>query len=87
MAEQVPSVGRVVHFVHGDAHYAALITAQSSRADHWPEGPDGPMQRVVGQTLVVFPPMEPAFTTVASYDPDGAPATWHWLKCVPAKER
>ncbi len=81
MSEQVPSVGRVVHFVYGGQHYAAIITAVSSRL--FEEG--GEPQ--YGQTLVVFPPMEPPFATVAEYDPAGADATWHWPEYVPPSEQ
>ncbi len=76
--QQVPSIGRVVHFVYGGEHYAAIITAVSSRLI---EG-DGEPQ--YGQTLVVFPPMDMSFTTVAALDPDCALATWHWPEYVPA---
>lgn len=79
MAEQMPSVGRVVHFVHGDQHCAAIITAVSSRL----RGEDG--SDTEGQTLAVFLPMELPFSTVASHDAAFAPATWHWPEHVPAK--
>jgi hypothetical protein len=73
MAErQVPSIGRVVHFVYGDRHYAALITDPGEHADAM-------------QCLTVFPPKDAPFTTVAGYDPNGAPATWHWPEYVPAR--
>jgi hypothetical protein len=78
MAEQVPSVGRVVHFVNGDVHCAALIT------DPEPVLPDGdPLSG--GQSLVVFPPNIESFTNIALFDPAFAPATWHWPEHVPAK--
>lgn len=80
MAEQVPSIGRVVHFVHGDQHCAAIITAVSSRL----RGSDG--SDTEGQTLTVFLPMEQPFTTVAEHDEAGAHATWHWPEYVPAKD-
>jgi hypothetical protein len=76
--QQVPSVGRVVHFVYGDQHCAAIITAAHSREI----GPDGVTE---GQTLTVFPPMDQPFTTVAVHDEAGAPATWHWPEFVPAR--
>jgi hypothetical protein len=78
MAEQSPSVGRVVHFVHGEAHVPAIITdpafvvKEKGKPDH------------ETQALTVFPVGEPPFTTVATYDPDGAAATWHWPEYVPA---
>lgn len=80
MAEQVPSIGRVVHFVYGDVHYAAIVTAQDSRLI------EGDKPPVYGQTLVVFPPMDASFTTVATLDPMCAPGTWHWPEYVPAKD-
>ena len=79
MAEQVQSIGRVVHIVYGDQHYAAIITAVNSRL----RGEDGTDQE--GQTLTVLPPMDPPFTTVAAFDVAGVPATWHWPEYVPAK--
>ncbi len=79
MNNQTPSIGRIVHFVYGDQHHAAMITAVSSRL----RGEDGTDQE--GQTLVVFPPMEPPFTTIAAFDPGATPATWHWPEYVPAK--
>lgn len=80
MAEQVPSVGRVVHFMYGDEHYAAIITVVSSRLR------DEHDLDISGQSLTVFPPMEPPFTTVAPFDANCAPATWHWPEYVPAKD-
>jgi hypothetical protein len=76
--KQVPSTGRIVHFVYGDQHYAAIITAPAARQI----GPDGTIE---GQGLVVFPPGDEAFTTVAVNDESGAPGTWHWPEFVPAK--
>lgn len=78
MAEQVPSIGRVVHFVYGDVHCAAIIT------DPVPSLPDGdPLSG--GQSLAVFPPNFESFTAIALFDADGASATWHWPEYVPAK--
>lgn len=82
MAEQAPSVGRVVHFVYGDEHYAAIITAAHSRLIEHAEGEERVTE---GQTFTVFPPSDPAFTTVAAFDPAAAPATWHWPEHVPAR--
>ena len=78
MAEQTPSVGRVVHFVHGERHVPAIVTdpvflVQEKGKPDWE-----------GQALTVFPVGEPPFTTVATHDPAGAPATWHWPEFVPA---
>lgn len=79
MAEQVPSIGRVVHFVDGALHCAAIIT------DPAPLLPDGdPLAG--GQSLVVFPPNVESFTNIALFDTGGAPGTWHWPEYVPAKE-
>jgi len=69
-----PSVGRIVHFMYGDQHYAAIITACHSDASENYQG---------SQTLYVLPPMNPPFLTGARYDPDAAPATWHWPEHVP----
>lgn len=80
MSNQVPSVGRVVHFVNGTQHIPAIIT-QVNYAVDLPEAGTG----WFGQALTVFPPMEAPFTTVAAYDPDGASATWHWPEFVPPK--
>lgn len=77
MAEQVPSIGRVVHFVNGDKHVPAMITDPSFVAE---EGQPG------NTALVVFPPMESPFSTIAFHDEFGAPATWHWPEYVPAKD-
>lgn len=68
--QQVPSVGRVVHFVYGDRHLPAIITDPAN-----------------GLTvhLTVFPVDEQPFTTLAGYDPDGKPASWHWPEYVPSK--
>lgn len=74
MAEQVPSVGRVVHFVYGVRHVPAIIID--------PEQADG--ERTT-QALQVFTVDEGAFVTFADYDPNGAPATWHWPEYVPAR--
>lgn len=78
MAEQVPSIGRVVHFVNGDQHCAAMIT------DPAPVLPNGD-ELQGGQSLVVFPPNLESFTTIALFDDGGTPATWHWPEYVPAR--
>lgn len=79
MAEQTPSVGRIVHFVYGDRHVPAIITDPAFVIAH-PDGSEG-----VTQALTVFPVNAQPFTTTAEYDPAGAPATWHWSEFVPAK--
>lgn len=78
MAEQVPSEGRIVHFVYGDRHYAAIITDPY----HYPPG----QYESDGQALTVFPPGDAPFSTIAVFDAAGAPATWHWPEYVPAKD-
>lgn len=78
MAEQAPSIGRVVHYVYGDKHCAAIIT------DPAPVLPEGDAL-FGGQSLVVFPPNFESFTAIALHDEAGAPATWHWPEFVPPK--
>lgn len=76
MAEQVPSIGRVVHFVYGDRHVPAIITDPTfAKAEFGPPS----------AALTVFPVGETPFTTVAEGDEACAPATWHWPEYVPAK--
>jgi len=80
MAEQVPSIGRVVHYVHGDQHLPAIITDPAFLVYNVEEAP------IVKVALTVFFPMDPQLMgTVADYDPAGAPNTWHWPEYVPAK--
>lgn len=76
--EQVPSIGRVVHFVNGNTHCAAIITdpAPVLRDDD---------ELLGGQSLVVFPPNYESFTTIALFDPADTPGTWHWPKFVAPK--
>lgn len=82
--KQQPSIGCVVHFVNDTQHVPALITDPATHF-HAPR-PDGPgIVAAVGQALAVFPPNAPMFTTVATEDTDGAPATWHWPEYVPAQ--
>lgn len=76
MGNQKPSVGRVVHFMYGDEHYAAIITAVHSRLI------EGEGEPKYGQTLTVFPPMAAPFSTVAEMNEACAPATWHWPEFV-----
>ena len=76
MAEQVPSVGRVVHFVYGGVHVPAIITDPHAVVADFGPG---------AVALTVFPVGEPPFTTVAEGDATAADATWHWPEYVPAK--
>jgi hypothetical protein len=82
--QQVPSVGRVVHYVsHGSPdgahpageHRAAIITQTS---------PDpAPGTAVV---LTVFNPNGLYIGTWVPYDETGTkPGTWHWPEFVPSK--
>ncbi len=73
--QQVPSVGRIVHFVYGDKHLAAIITD--------PAFDDG--ERTT-QALTVFPACEALYVTTAEYDASAKPGTWHWPEYVPAKD-
>lgn len=67
---QVPSVGRVVHFVNGIQHVPAIITDPANG---------------LTVHLTVFPVDEPPFTDLVGYDESGKPATWHWPEHVPAR--
>jgi hypothetical protein len=81
MAEQVPSIGRIVHFVYGDREVPAIITDPVFHrfdADH-------PRGEGTEQALTVFPVNAPPFTTAAPFDDSGAAATWHWPEFVPPK--
>lgn len=75
MSEQQPSVGRIVHFVYGDKHCAAIITDPAFRVQT-------DSYDAIEQALTVFPPNEAPFTTCATHDEGGAPATWHWPERV-----
>lgn len=79
MADQTPSIGRVVHYVYGDQHYAALITDPAFVVTDF-EGVE-----YAKTALTVFPPNQYPFTVVADMDPAAAPGTWHWPEFVPAK--
>jgi hypothetical protein len=70
MSEQVASIGRVVHFVYGDTHYAALITGPN-----WHDGGE--------QSLIIFPPQSAPFWDVAPFSVECSPGTWHWPEYVP----
>lgn len=64
-----PMIWGRVHFVYGGKHIPAIICDP-----HYSPGPDMPNM----QALVIFPINNPPFTTVATCDPEGADATWHW---------
>lgn len=80
MADQVPSIGRVVHYVaygtpggeyEAGAHRAAIITA----APHQDR-----------TSLCVLNPTGLFFKEDIGYDPTGTiPGTWHWPEYVPPK--
>lgn len=76
MAGQVSSIGRIVHYVYGDKHVPAIITAPAYATDD-----DG----VSMDMLTVFPIGEPPFTDLVGYNADDKPGTWHWPEYVPAK--
>lgn len=42
-----------------------------------------PAEPDVQQALTVFPVGQPPFTTIAAYDDEATPATWHWPEFVP----
>lgn len=70
MPEQVPSVGRVVHFVTTNlTHYPADITSVS------PEGHITLFVKDSGLGATYFQYRVP-------FDPDCAPGTWHWPERV-----
>ena len=82
--QQVPSIGRVVHFVYGGVHVPAIITdpAFVVREEGKPDWE--------GQALTVFLPNAAPFTTVAVHQDEVAPgtwnnATWHWPEFVPPR--
>jgi hypothetical protein len=80
--QQVPSVGRVVHYVYGGLdgpHYAALITGVDvvARTEGSPD--------LSYDALTVFPPQESIFFTSAPYSADMQVGTWHWPEFVPSK--
>lgn len=71
-----PSIGRIVHFVYGEHHFAAIITDPAFTVRE----PDRPTWE--GQALTVFPPGAAPWTTVAHYDAAGTPGSWHWPEFV-----
>lgn len=85
MAQQVPAIGRVVHYVAygtpageypAGKHRAAMITAID---------PDPVVDNPVG--IIVFNPTGIFFHEHVQFDPTGTqPGTWHWPEFVPAEE-
>jgi hypothetical protein len=76
--QQVPAIGRVVHFVYGSRHIPAIITDPAFEVAGYPTDK-------IKQALTVFPVGEPPFTTIANYDEHCISSTWHWPEYVPAK--
>lgn len=73
MADHVPSIGRVVHFVLNDGtHVPAIIINPSEN--------DGTRK---AQSLYVFTLGE-SYSVIASYDAACTGDTWHWPEYVPA---
>ena len=75
MSEQTPSIGRVVHFVFGDRHVPAIITAAAYATD---------VHGVPMDMLTVFPPGEHPFYDLTGHSEQHLPGTWHWPEYVPA---
>lgn len=83
MAEQVPSIGRIVHFVYGGKHFAAMITdAAYTLFD--PRAADAATtgEPIIAQALAVFPPNEEPWSAIAQRDDTLSNATWHWPEYV-----
>lgn len=78
-AMQTPSVGRIVHYVYGECHYAAIVTDPAFAVDDPMIGPH------VAQALTVFAPNEAPITIVATFDAGATPGTWHWPEPVPPR--
>lgn len=86
---QVPSVGRIVHYVAygtpggefpAGAHRAAMIT----QVDNIGLGTFDERPEV---SLVVFNPTGLFFNQCVPFDPSGeTPGTWHWPESVPSIE-
>ena len=73
--EQVPSIGRIVHFVMDDGQHRPAIIVQVFAGE----------QGEVG--LVVFEPAtNPTnYLALIGFDPQGEVGSWHWPEYVPAK--
>ena len=81
--KQVPSVGRVVHYVAygtpggeypAGAHRAAIVTDV-----HNPDEPESAL------SLCVLNPTGMFFNVGIYFDATAHPGTWHWPEYVPAK--
>lgn len=90
MADQVPSIGRVVHYVleagpHQGEHRAAFIVRV------WGDTPDAlvNLQVFVDGSNDYYKNQGPEpltlWRTSVHRDDAGAPGTWHWPEYVPAK--
>jgi len=83
MADQMPAVGAIVHFVSGESHLAAIVTAIDYQVATAPSPtPEQPIVQPSQQALIVLPPMQQPFATLAIYDAAGVNATWHWPEVV-----
>lgn len=88
MAEQVPSIGRVVHYVleagpHQGEHRPALVVrVWSDEMVNLQVFTDGSNDYYPNQG----PEPLTLWRTSKHLDPDCAPGTWHWPEYVPARE-
>ena len=71
--QQTPSIGRIVHYIYGSRHFAAIITDPKFN-EHEPGK--------WNQALTVFPPNDPAFNAISTHDDSWAGGTWHWPERV-----
>lgn len=88
--QQVPSVGRTVHYVANDTpgsefpagvHRAAIITEVKDT-----QLLEDPSTTVIEVSLVVFNPTDQYFNRNVRFDPTGeTPGTWHWPEYVPPR--
>ncbi len=81
MSKQVPSIGRIVHYVafgtpggeyQAGACRAAIITAVPDES------------HLV--SLCILNPTGMFFNEEVRFSPDNAPGTWHWPEYVPPRE-
>jgi hypothetical protein len=79
MAQQVPSVGRIVHFMHGDIHVPAIMVEPGYALIE-----PGPSEIPVQDVLVVFTRTEHPFMAFAVRDDACTPGSWHWPEFIPA---